>query len=422
MFHIRHIITCLSFLFLASSLLAQPDYASLTPDDQFTLARKKAFDGERKTSRLICRLILDTIPTYNDARVLLARTWSWDHEYANARTELDSVLFFDPMFLDAYLARADVELWNEKPEEALNITDKGLNFYPNQTDLLVKRAKALYALALFDEALFTLNRAEAINPSCSECATLRRQLRTARFKYILGLYTGVDHYSVVYGNMQFASLQFTGNSNLGGYNIRLNQAWRFSQNGIQPELEAYPRLWKTAYGLVNYAFSSSPLFPNNRIGGEIFQTLPHSTEASLGIRYLNFSTSPDIALYTTYFGWYYKDYWFSARLFLTPSSKGFTNSVNFSTRKYFAHALNYLGMTIGAGFYPDQRRIQTNEGLATNNIYYLKSQRLEMNFQHLFNQRLIWGIDLSFTRQEMSYLTGNLLYISGISTNLRIRL
>lgn len=409
-------------LCLTYSVKAQPDYNNLSPDEQYSLARDKALNGDHRGARELCYLILLKIPDYLDVQLLMGRLYGWDKQYDSARIYIQAALRIHETYLDAHLAATDLEYWDEQYEKSVQFANRGLQIYPNQKDLLTKRAKALMALKRYDEAMFSLTQLEALDPGCLECRNMRRLAKSKMYKYIAGAYVGMDRFSVNFKPMYYSNLQLTTKTPLGGLNLRLNQAYRFDKNGYQPEIDFYPGLWKSAYAYVNYAFSGSSLFPNHRIGFEVYQTLPNAFEVSGGIRYLNFKTEPDVMIYTGYLGWYLQDYWFSVRAFSTPLSGDLSNSINLSARKYFEHAFNYVGFTLGAGYSPDQRRLPTNDGLSTNNIYYLQSQRVEINFQHMFNQTYIWGIDATYMHQELSLSTGSSLYILGFSTNLRIRL
>jgi len=142
--------------------------------------------------------------------------------------------------------------------------------------------------------------------------------------------------------------------------------------GIQPEVDLCPRISNGVYGYFDYGYSESSLFPVHRAGGEIYKKLPKGLEASAGLRYLNFSATSTVFIYTGSIGWYYKDYWISFRPFVT---QGTPLSYTLSLRRYFKDADNYPGVTGGVGFSPDDHRMQSSNGLSTNNIYILQTQK-----------------------------------------------
>jgi YaiO family outer membrane protein len=401
---------------------AQTNYDSLGVDELFSLARQKAFNGEREESRRICSIILTRSPGYADVKILMGRTYAWDGNRNEARRLFREVIIADEDNLDAYTALIDVELWDDKPETALAEADKALAFYPNNTDLLLKKVKALLALKREDEALLVLSRIEAIDPACKPCREIRESLKAAKFKHTFSANVAMDYYDKVFDPMYYSAIQFGTKTKAGTVIGRVNYAYRFNQSGVQPEVDYYPGLWKGAYGYFNYGFTTSSLFARHRIGAEVYQSLPHSLEASLGVRYLNFGGASDVTIYTGSLGWYYKNYWFAVRPYITPGNGSFSRSLNVIARRYFKDANNYIGLTGGAGFSPDQRRIQSNEGLLSNNIYFLESQKAELNIQKSIRYNMVWTLDLSYSHQELSFSYGDFLNVMGFTTGIKIRL
>jgi tetratricopeptide (TPR) repeat protein len=109
----------LSSLLLRHNALAQTDTLKLTSDELFSLAREKAFAGQREEARGLCKTILVRSPSYSDARILLGRAFAWDGRWEEARAEFLRVLQEKPAYKDALLALLDAEIWDEKYERAL---------------------------------------------------------------------------------------------------------------------------------------------------------------------------------------------------------------------------------------------------------------------------------------------------------------
>jgi YaiO family outer membrane protein len=124
------------------------------------------------------------------------------------------------------------------------------------------------------------------------------------------------------------------------------------KQGIQFEIDAYPKIKKGLYGYMNLGFSPSSIFPVLRAGLEPYFGLPWSMETSIGIRYLQFSTA--VFILTGHLGKYYSNYWFSIRPFLTFKPEGPSISGIFLARRYFADADNYLTLILGYGSSPEE--------------------------------------------------------------------
>ena len=153
-------------LFVTPSM-AQVRTDSLSSDRLFMMARDKAFDGDRKEARRLCRIINARDSMYMDARVLLARTYAWDGNNAEGRSILKSVLSVVPTHRDALEALTDVELWGKDFLQALAVANEGLFSYPHDEDLLIKKARALDGLGRDEESLQILLKVEEIDPSRS---------------------------------------------------------------------------------------------------------------------------------------------------------------------------------------------------------------------------------------------------------------
>jgi YaiO family outer membrane protein len=401
---------------------AQADSANLSVDELFNLARTKAFAEQREEARILCRNILQKDPNYTDASVLMARTHAWEQNFGEARNILTSVLQNQPQYSDAVFALADVELWDNKPDAAMTVINTYLSKNTNDAEALMKKGKIAIALKQESEAVIALTRAIEIRPGCKECLELLNSIQSAKLKCNLLTMAGIDVFSDYFNPMYYGMVQLGKITAKGPLLVRVNYANRFGQNGVQPEADYYPRLWKRAYGFVNYGFSTSSLFARHRTGAEVFQGFAKNVEASAGFRYFYFNAANTLMAYTVSLGWYYKNYWLNARTFLTPDNNGLARTFTVTGRHYFKDAFNYVGVTLAAGFSPDARRIQTNEGLQPgNNIYLLKSQRAEVNIQKNIKGNLFWTTDLFYTHQELSFSYGNYIHIAGISTGIRLR-
>lgn len=409
-------------LLISTGIYAQVDTSSMTAEDLYTIARGKAFNGEREEARRLCKMALDKSPNYLEIEVFMGRTYAWDGNRDEARKVYNGVLEKEPVHIEATLAMADVELWDNKPLEALVYLDKCLAVFPNNYDLLFKKAKALITAKREEEALMVLGRAIEIQPGSKECNDLKQSIKGPKLKHTITTNVAADFYSDPnYGTMYYSMVQFGTMTKYGTFIGRMNYAHRFDENGIQPEVDLYPTLWKGAYGYINYGFTTSDLFSRHRLGVEIYQKLRKGFELSYGLRYLNFGPGVDVTIYTLSVGWYYKSYWFNARPYITPSEGNFSRSLDLLARKYFKDANNYISVGAGAGFSPDARRIQTNAGLdADNSIYFLKSQKVALGFQKSIRYNINWTVDMYYSHQELRY--NEYVHVAGFTTGLKIRI
>jgi YaiO family outer membrane protein len=221
-------------------------------------------------------------------------------------------------------------------------------------------------------------------------------------------------YDYIYFDKEFntpwnvVELDYSRQTRWGSIIGTLNYANRFSTNGLQYEVDAYPHISKVFYAYVSAAYSGNvSVFPKARAGFSLYANLPNSFEAELGTRYLYFSTSTWI--YTAAIGKYYKNWRFTLRTYQTPSYGSLSQSYSVNARYYFGGAFDYLGLTLGTGVSPDDPR---NIILLNNGVNYkLSSDNVSAAYYHTI-KRNIFFISLSLENQEYAFDTrGNQLDI-----------
>lgn len=410
---------CGLFVFLLSLSTYAQDWKSLGTDDLFDLARKNAFNGKREEAREVLRYILEKSPDYSDVRILLGRTFAWDGQRDAARKQFQIVVGKEEN-LDALNAWTDVEMWDDQYAEALVVADRGLRSFPNDEDLLYKRASILNALGKQEDALLTLNKLLSIDPAHEKGTALLKSIKLSSMKYTAGVSYGLDVFSRTFDPAHYASAQIGRTNSWGSSILRFNYANRFNTHGLQTEIELYPKIANGVYAYLNYGISNTDLFPKHRAGGEIYTKLPKSFEASAGVRYLYFDSETKVSIFTGSIGWYVKNYWFSLRPYITPDKQSGTSaSASFAMRRYFKDADTWVGFSTGVGFSPDLRRIQTSSGLTSDAIYLLRAQRVGISLQKLLKRNFLFNTSFDLNRQELIFDKGNYVFISSITVGWR---
>jgi YaiO family outer membrane protein len=140
----------------------------------------------------------------------------------------------------------------------------------------------------------------------------------------------------------------------GSLIARVNYAHRFARDGVQVEVDAYPRLTKNVYLYLNAGYSASTIFPDWRSGGEAFTSLPSAWEASLGFRQLRFSGVP-VTLFTGAVGKYIGNYWLSLRPYVRSKEGSLTASAGLTARRYFEDGDHWVGAAASYGSSPTDR-------------------------------------------------------------------
>jgi len=318
--------------FLSISSFAQDSTSS---DGLFQLARKAAFDEKDYPKAIeLSKRALQISPKYSDIRIFLGRVYTWSNMYDSAKKAYEYVLGYDAAYEDAYAAYTDLEYWNDHNEAALKLVNTGLTHHPKSEILLLKKAKILFALRQFKASAETINEVLKINKANAEARAFAERIKEAVAKNRISI-----SYSYTTFDKQFADpwhiwrFDYGRQTKLGSFATRINYANRFKQNGLQYELDMYPRINKTFYSYLSFGYSDDVgIFPKYRAGFSLYMNLPKSFEAEVGTRYLYFTDATWI--YTLYLGKYYKNFLFGARTYLTPSSSNISQSYNLIAKYY----------------------------------------------------------------------------------------
>lgn len=151
--------------------------ANLSADQQFLLAREKAFNNERETARLICNYILKESPNYVDVRILKGRTFAWDGKYEESELELLSALKRSPYYDDIYLALLDMYWWSSQNEKSKLIVEQALKNKIKNDDVAFKMARAYKTMNNLEKATKILDSILKKQPKNEEYLKLKKSLK-----------------------------------------------------------------------------------------------------------------------------------------------------------------------------------------------------------------------------------------------------
>lgn len=363
-------------------------------------ARKAAFDrDDYPLAKAYLYKALAKSPDYADVKIFLGRIYTWTKMPDSARYFFNDVLKKDPTYEDASFALASLEYWNDEYPTALRVLDSALQHHPASENLLLLRGKVLFAARNFAEAQVAIDKLFAVNKNNTEARSLAGRIRESAAKNRIGM-----SYDYVYFDKQFsnpwhlASFDYGRTTGIGSVTGRINYANRFAENGVQYEIEAYPRISKTFYTYMGLGYSDKiGVFPHWRGGFSLYINLPKSYEGELGVRYLKFSGDP-VWVYTGYLGKYYKSWLFGARAYITPSTftKTVSASYNLSARYYYGSADDVIGFVLGYGISPDDRY----NAIQLENSMKLLSYKVGASFRKKVSRVSVVTIDGNWFNQE----------------------
>lgn len=379
--------------------------------DPVSRARALAYSGQRAEAIELLQAELSHDPEDNDARVLLGIVLSWEARHAEARAELSRVLERRPDHGDALPALIRLEMWADETRRAEELARGALLRSPDWVAVLLLHAKALHDLEQDDEALHDLDRALALEPDNQAAVELRARIRESRRLWIAQLAYGLDAFDDGQNPWHEAQASLKRQTRFGAVIVRYSHAHRFSLDDDQVELEAYPRLRPGTYAYVNVGFSpESVLYPDYRVAGDLYQSLPWSLELSGGYRRLGFGDAVDI--WTAYLAKYYGNWLFWVRTYLTPGAVGTSRSFQFASRRYFGDGIDYLGLRYSHGSAPEEQR-------TVNDVLLLDSDGVQAEANWSLGTRWIANLTAGWSHEER-ILQGDLnRFTAGLSLSYR---
>ena len=314
------------------SASAQDNAAPITPDSLFALARKAAFTDKNYPKAItLAQNVLSQIPDYTEVQIFLARVYFWNRQ--------------------------------------------------------------------IDQALREVRKLETKYPDNEEVAQLKRNIKAQNVKNRIWLAYDYVYFNRGYNDAlhkapwHLLSAQYIRFTDRGPVMARFNYAHRFSQNGGQVEVEAYPRLSKNLYSYVEMGVSPNfPVFPKFRTGGSLYAILPKQFEVEGGLRYLQFN-SPNL-IYVLGLSKYQGNFFLNTRSFFAQNG---TNSYNFTGRYYLGNADEFVGLTVGTGVSPDE----SQRNILIDNDTKLKAYRLIIEYRRIVKEKNILGGLLSGFQEQL---------------------
>lgn len=367
----------------------------LSSDELLQKARTEAFDQKNYPAAILTlKAAIAKSPDYVDLSIFLGRIYTWSDKIEEARAVFQPWLERNIDSEDFYLAYGSLEYWNDEEKRALEILKQGLTLFPQSEDLLLLQAKVYNSLGEFQHSENSLREVLKINAKSTVARELLNRIRDLSAKNAISVTYNYMHFDKQFDkDWHILALSYRRSTRIGSFIFRTNLANKFGDNGLQVELEGYPRLSKMFYLYTGMGYSNQVgIFPKYRTGVSLYANLPSSFEGEIGYRQLHFND--DVWMYTASVGKYYQNLWFNLRTYLTPGSSTISHSYTGTVRYYTGGANEYLGFQVGTGISPDDSR----NNLLDQSAYKMKTFKI--------------GADYNFTLGKR-----NLLFIQGIYFN-----
>ena len=407
----------------------------------YTNARQMAYEGQHSSAEELLLQILSKDSDNWEAHALLARTYSWSGQYDKARDAFNKILSGERNHPEIWMSAIKNELYANNEATALGLANKALFYlksneelerlqqmameriknkkYPeqgwyNQKSTLnidkVSRKKQKKKINLPEKKAEELSEAETSSTVIPK-TPVDKDIQNNR----VSIRNAFTVYDQRYDPMVYSSVSYRRQTMAGSIIPRINYSNRLGKNGLQYDLDFYPKFSKRFYAYINYGYSDATIYPNHKLGGDLYVNLPWAMEFSAGGRYINYDTK-NVSVVTNSIGHYRGNYYFSLRSYITPRPDNLTRvSGNLLVRKYLKDAENFMGVNFGMGFSPELRQLTSGDELLAETLLYIESQRLSFEYQFTGKKNPnIYRANMGVTRQELVYDSGNFFWaISG---------
>lgn len=407
-YRVRKFPAILFFILFVSTASAQD--STVTKKDSVGIQRAIYWTkkGQHEKAKNICQAILKKYPHHTETEILLGRLYSWSEQFDSARLLLKAVVDREPANEEALNAIINVELWSEKLDQALLYCKQALAQYPKSESLLLKKAKVLNKKHDYKEASKAIDQILQINPFNKDALEFREYLKKKTAgqpeKNAIGISYRYDYFNNTYAPWNFASMNYFHRGKGANILASINYANRFHVNGIQYELNLYPRISSSLRAYAGGAYSGDSIFPAYNIGAGLYYKLFKKAELELGARYLNFTRLPDpIIIYTGAFSISQKRVFGSIRTYLSSAKAGLNQSYYLTGRYYMKDPKKNITLVLNTGLSPhDYFDPISNK---TYN-YPARSRRIRLAYQTpLLSKKNILKFSLGYERRV--YYAGN---------------
>ncbi|MGO4921451.1 YaiO family outer membrane beta-barrel protein [Maribacter spongiicola] len=397
--------------------------------DNFDTAYALAYEGKTNTAHNMLYVLVNKSATDVDTSLLWAKTLSWRGDYDLARSSFNSILSNTKNNRKVWISAIKNELYAKNYATALGLSNKALVYIEKDSEIIRLKALATEGINGFsydDDGWYNVESAvkTKLVTAKKQKATLAKDIgdkneelvrktpvTEEKLKNSVMVNSSVTVFDKRFDPITTSSIAYKRQTPFGSIIPRINNSNRVGKNGIQLDIDLYPKIAKGFYAYVNYGYSESDLYPNHKVGGDIYYNHKSGLEFSGGGRFINFTTR-DIKSITNSIGYYKGNYYFSLRSFITPAVDNLTNvSGNLLVRKYLKDADNYMGINVGYGFSPELRQFTSGDQLLAETLLYIESQRLSLEYQFTSKNNLsAYRTNVGVLRQEQSFDPGSYFY------------
>lgn len=318
---------------------------------RFLLARAYAYSGKGDEAEAILDRLLAEHPADADLIVFKGRLLCWRDDLAGAEQAFRRALEAQPRSADALAGLADVASWRGRLDEALVLSRRALDLDAGHAGALFRVGSVLLWQGDYGKARGYLARAAELEPTNAD---FRRALDRAVPLFVrraeVWLAGRNEHWSdgrSDHSDLALAVL-FGLFDDRARFVAKTGRSWRAGGHDDHIGLEAYPRLWKGAYGYFDLSLAPAAAFiPSSAVHAEVYQAFLTRFEASLGFRRIG-APSGDASMAVASAAAYLGPWYPNVRVSRAGAGAGTSFTWLAGLRRYFAGA-SYAWAGFGRG-------------------------------------------------------------------------
>ncbi|MRT93183.1 YaiO family outer membrane beta-barrel protein [Ancylomarina sp. 16SWW S1-10-2] len=366
----KKVIVNIIFIISALQLSGQ-----VNTDSIFNSAILNAQSGKYEKALNEASAVLEIFPDRYDVMVFSANVNAWKGDYTKALTYIKKAYVLNKNNTELYDSWLNILLWSKNYQELIKTAELAeQNKYPNEYNLVLKKAIAYKSLAKYNEGVNLIENHNIYLDSIKLKAVynemqMRNRNRAISFYYSIDF---IDQNGVKPQHLAYIDYAFK----IGRHTLipRLNFANRFDKNDFQIEADYYHLFKNGHYLYTNYGLGiNKELFPEQKAGLEYYVPFLKSYESSLGGRYF-YSKNSETFMLTGHISKYYHNFWFSFRPFYVFNETKNALTTVFNTRYYSLNPINYWGVELTYGNSPDERYLVAE----SPDIYTLTNYRIKI--------------------------------------------
>lgn len=414
------------------------DVAYNDVSDSYTEAHNLAYNGKHGAAQNKALELLKKNSKNKNARALVARTYSWSRQYKKARREFNMLTSEDKNNRDIWILAVKNELYANNNATALGLANKALTYLKSDMELerLQEMAKRRIENQSYPEKSWIDNpsmiskrkarsskkkkankteekKASKVSQDEEEEKLVKKEVEKEEnvLNNRIAIRNSFTVFDQRYDPMVFSTIEFKRQTLAGSLLPRINYSNRNGEHGLQYDIDFYPKFSKRFYAYLNYGYSDASIYPNHKVGGDLYVNLPGAMEFSAGGRYISLDTR-DITMITNSLGHYRGNYYFSLRSNIIPKEDNLIQfSGNLLVRKYLKDAENFLSLNIGMGYSPELRQLISGDELLAETLLYIESQRMSLQYQFTGKQNPnIYSASVGVARQELAFQSGSFVW------------